>query len=59
MFKIVAVTEPKEYEAEEQMLERVEEEPNISTRRLVAEVGVSQFVGHGTLKEQGLHPYHI
>ncbi|KAJ3654615.1 hypothetical protein Zmor_013790 [Zophobas morio] len=28
-------------QAEEQILERVEEEPNISTRRLAAEVGVS------------------
>ena len=28
---------------EEQILERVEEEPDISTRRLAAEVGVSQF----------------
>ena len=31
-------------QAEEQVLERVEEEPDISTRRLAAEVGVSQFV---------------
>ena len=40
-------------QAEEQILERVEEEPDISTRRLAAEVGVSQFVVHRTLKEQG------
>ena len=31
-------------QAEEQILERVEEEPHIITRRLAAEVGVSQFV---------------
>ena len=50
---IVAVVGPKEYllQAEKQILERVEEEPNISTRRLAAEVGVSQFVVHRTLKE--------
>ena len=46
-------------QAEEQILEHVEEEPDIITRRLAAEVGVSQFVVHHTLKEQGLHPYHI
>ena len=31
-------------QAEAQILERVEEEPDISTRRRAAEVGVSQFV---------------
>ena len=46
-------------QAEEQILEHVEEEPDIITRRLAAEVGVSQFVVHHTLKEQGLHPYHV
>ena len=40
-------------------MERVEEEPHISTRRLAAEVGVSQFVVHRTLKEQARHPYHV
>ena len=45
-------------EAEEHILERGEEKPNIRTRRLTAEVSVSQFVVHRTLKEQGLHPYH-
>ena len=39
-------------QAEEQILERVEEESDISTRRLAAEVGVSHFVTHRTLKEQ-------
>ena len=46
-------------QAEEQILERVEEEPDISTRRLAAEVGVSQFLVRLTLKEQGLHPYQV
>ncbi|KAJ3655760.1 hypothetical protein Zmor_014874 [Zophobas morio] len=45
-------------QAEEQISERVEEELDISTRRLAAEVGVLQFVTHCTLKEQGPHPYH-
>ena len=46
-------------QAEEQILERVEEESEISIRRLAAGVGISQFVMHRTLKEQGLHPYHV
>ena len=46
-------------QAEEQILERVEEEPVISTRRLAAEVGILQFVVHHTLQEQGLHPYNV
>ena len=46
-------------QAEEQILERVEEESDISTRRIAAEVGVSQFVVHRTLKEQALDPYHV
>ncbi|KAJ3651884.1 hypothetical protein Zmor_017888 [Zophobas morio] len=44
--------------AEEQILEHVEKEP-ISTRRLAAEVEVSEFVVHRTLKKQGLHPHHV
>ena len=46
-------------QAEEQILEHVEKELDISTRRLAAEVGVSQFVVHCTIKEQGSHPYHV
>ena len=46
-------------EADEQILERVEEEPDISTSQLTAEVEVSQFVVHRTLKGQALHPYHV
>ena len=38
-------------QVEEQIFERVEEEPDISTRQLATEVGVSQFVVHHTLKE--------
>ena len=41
---IVADRTERILQAEEQILERVEEEPDISTRRLTAEVGVSQFV---------------
>ncbi|KAJ3651451.1 hypothetical protein Zmor_017494 [Zophobas morio] len=37
-------------QAEEQILQRVEEEPDISTLRLAAEVEVSQFIVHRTLK---------
>ena len=33
--------------------------PDIRTRQLAAEVGVSQFVLHRTLKEEGLHPFHV
>ena len=40
-------------------MERVEEQPDISTRRLADEVEISQFVVHHILKEQGLHPYHV
>ncbi|KAJ3662582.1 hypothetical protein Zmor_006923 [Zophobas morio] len=46
-------------QAEEQILGRVEEWPDISTRSLATEVGVSQFVVHRALKEQGPHPYHV
>ena len=45
-------------QAEEQILERVVT-PDITTCQLVAEVGVSQFVVHRILKEQGLRPYHV
>ena len=38
-------------QVEEQIFERVEGEPDISTRRLAADVGVSQFIVHHTLKE--------
>ena len=40
-------------QVEEQILERVEEKPHISTRRFAAEVGVSQFVVHRMMDEVG------
>lgn len=46
-------------EVEEQILERIAEDPKLSTRRLGLEVGVSKDVVHRTLKEQQLHSYHI
>jgi hypothetical protein len=44
---------------EPQILETVEENPPTSIRQLVREFQVSQFVVCRTLKEQGLHPYHV
>ena len=41
--------------AEEQSLERVEEDPDINTCRFAAEIGVAQLVVHLTLKD----PNHI
>ena len=38
-------------QAEQQILEQVEEEADISTRLLVAEVGVSQFVVYRIFKD--------
>ena len=46
-------------QAEEQILERVEEESDIRTHRLATEGGVSQLLVHRTLKGQGLYPYHV
>ena len=46
-------------QAEEQILERVQEEPDISTHRLAAEIGISQFVVYRTLKEQDLYTYYV
>ncbi|RZB38817.1 hypothetical protein BDFB_000275 [Asbolus verrucosus] len=43
----------------EHILNRVEKEPGISTGRFAAEVGVPHFIVHRTLREQGLHPYHV
>ncbi|KAJ3650360.1 hypothetical protein Zmor_022053 [Zophobas morio] len=40
-------------QAEEQILKHDEEEPDISTHRLAAEVGVSQSVVHRILTERG------
>ena len=46
-------------QAEEQILEHFEEEPDMSTRRLAAEVRISQFIVQSILKAQGLDPYHV
>ncbi|KAJ3665938.1 hypothetical protein Zmor_001402 [Zophobas morio] len=45
--------------AELEILNMVEENPSISVRRLSYRVGVSPFVVWRTLREQGLHPYHL
>ncbi|RZC38176.1 HTH Tnp Tc3 2 domain containing protein, partial [Asbolus verrucosus] len=45
--------------AEEEILREIENQPQLSTRRLANQVGVSRFVVWRTLKEQGLHPYHV
>ena len=45
--------------AEPEILNMVEENPSISVRRLSYRVGVSPFVVWRTLREQGLHPYHL
>lgn len=46
-------------EVEEEILERVAEDPKLSTRNLGFEVGVSNNVVNRVLKEQQLYPYHI
>ncbi|KAJ3646295.1 hypothetical protein Zmor_023887 [Zophobas morio] len=46
-------------DVEPQILHTVEAEPGISTRRLAVRHGISQFIAWRTLKEQGLHPYHV
>lgn len=46
-------------ENEEDILVRVEEEPNISTRQLEHELEVPKTIVNDILKEQFLHPYHI
>jgi hypothetical protein len=37
----------------------VDEEPNVSCRRLALRIDVSSFTIWRTLHEQGLHPYHL
>ncbi|CAH1372317.1 unnamed protein product, partial [Tenebrio molitor] len=44
---------------EPEILQAVEEEPNVSCRRLALRMGVSSFTIWRTLHEQGLHPYHL
>ncbi|KAJ8946721.1 hypothetical protein NQ318_020815 [Aromia moschata] len=43
---------------EEEILTRVEADPELSTRRTGGEMEISKDVVHRTLKEQLLHPYH-
>lgn len=45
-------------EVEEEILERVGEDPEVSTRRVGREIGVSKDVVHRVLKDQLLYPYH-
>lgn len=54
-----AVRTQRVLDLEPQILEIVEEEPNISSRRLALRVGVSASTVWRTLHEQGLHPYHV
>jgi hypothetical protein len=42
-----------------EILQEVEEEPNVSCRRLALRMGVSSFTIWKTLQEQGLYPYHL
>lgn len=44
------------FNSEEQILERIEESPNISSQKLATEIGVSNFIVRRTVKEQGLLP---
>lgn len=44
---------------EEEILDRVEEDPSASTRRLALEVGVSKNTVNRTLRQQQLHPFHL
>jgi hypothetical protein len=37
----------------------VDEEPNVSCRRLVLRIDISSFTIWRTLHEQELHPYHL
>jgi hypothetical protein len=46
-------------DAEPEILNLVEENPGSSIRRWAYRVGVSPYTVWRTLKEQGLHPYHI
>ncbi|KAJ8986066.1 hypothetical protein NQ317_003360 [Molorchus minor] len=45
--------------AEQQILNRLEEDPSVSTRTIAREVGVSQSIVWRTLREAQLYPYHV
>jgi hypothetical protein len=44
---------------EPEILQAVEEEPNVSCPRLALRMDVSSFTIWRTLHEQGFHPYHL
>ncbi|GLV40842.1 hypothetical protein CBL_10017 [Carabus blaptoides fortunei] len=44
---------------EDEILEIVEENPEVSSRCLALQAGVSKDAAHRVLKEQLLHPYHV
>jgi hypothetical protein len=44
---------------EPEILQAVEEEPNVSYRRFAFRMVVSSFTNWRTLHEQGLHPYYL
>lgn len=46
-------------ETEEQILNRVEDDPKASTRHLGLQVAVPKSIVHDVLKEQLLYPYHV
>ncbi|KAJ8952259.1 hypothetical protein NQ318_007420 [Aromia moschata] len=46
-------------EQEEKILVRVAENPELSTRRIAMETGVSKSTVWKVLKKEGLHPYHL
>lgn len=46
-------------ELEEEILDRVEEEPSTSTRRIGRELHIPKTIVHNVLKEQLLYPFHV
>lgn len=46
-------------EVEEEILERVEEDPTLSTRQIAMEIAVSKDTVNRVLREQLLHPFHL
>lgn len=45
-------------EVEEEILDRVQEDPELSVRRIAREIAVSKDVVNRVIREQLLHPYH-
>jgi hypothetical protein len=43
---------------EEDILREFERNPGNSVRRVAATLGLSQYLVHRTLRQNGLHPYH-